>query len=67
MNQGTAYVNNKDGRLFLGVSSAAPMGDDSLQRVPARMIARAPNAARIFSSYLDVVSNDYQASAGATA
>ena len=62
VNKGTAYVNNKDGRLFLGVGSAAPMGDDSLQRATADDRARA-EVARIFSSYLDVVSNDYQASA----
>lgn len=62
VNKGTAYVNNKDGRLFHGVGSAAPMGDDSLQRATADDRARA-EVARIFSSYLDVVSNDYQASA----
>jgi hypothetical protein len=62
VNKGTAYVNNKDGRLFMGVGSAAPMGDDALQRATADDRARA-EVARIFSSYLDVVSNDYQASA----
>lgn len=62
VNKGTAYVNNKDGRLFMGVGSAAPMGDASLQRATADDRARA-EVARIFSSYLDVVSNDYQSSA----
>jgi hypothetical protein len=62
VNKGTAYVNNKDGRLFMGVGSAAPMGDAALQRATADDRARA-EVARIFSSYLDVVSNDYQASA----
>jgi hypothetical protein len=38
------------------------MGDDSLQRATADDRARA-EVARIFSSYLDVVSNDYQAAA----
>jgi hypothetical protein len=62
VNKGTAYVNSKDGRLFHGVGSAGPMGDDSLQRATADDRARA-EVARIFSSYLDVVSNDYQAAA----
>jgi len=62
VNKGTAYVNDKDGRLFHGVGSASPMGDVSLQRSTADDRARA-EVARIFSSYLDVVSNDYQAAA----
>lgn len=60
VNKGTAYVNDKDGRLFHGVGSAAPMGDASLQRSTADDRARA-EVARIFSSYLDVASRDYQA------
>lgn len=62
VNKGTAYVNDKDGRLFHGVGSASPMGDASLQRSTADDRARA-EVARILSSYLDVVSNDYQAAA----
>jgi hypothetical protein len=62
VNKGTAYVNNKDGRLFHGVGSAAPMGDPALQRDAADNRARA-ELARIFSAYLDVVSSDYQSSA----
>ncbi len=62
VNKGTAYVNDKDGRLFHGVGSVSPMGDVSLQRSTADDRARA-EVARIFSSYLDVVSNDYQSSA----
>jgi hypothetical protein len=62
VNKGTAYVNDKDGRLFHGVGSASPMGDVSLQRSTADDRARA-EVARIFSSYLDVISNDYQAAA----
>ncbi|OGI46921.1 MAG: hypothetical protein A2637_06275 [Candidatus Muproteobacteria bacterium RIFCSPHIGHO2_01_FULL_65_16] len=62
VNKGTAYVNDKGGRLFHGVGAAAPMGDPSLQRATADDRARA-EVARIFSSYLDVVSNDYQAAA----
>jgi hypothetical protein len=60
VNKGTAYVGNQDDRLFHGVGSAQPMGDAALQRAIADDRARA-EVARIFSSYLDVVSNDYQA------
>lgn len=62
VNKGTSYVNDKDGRLFHGVGSASPMGDMTLQRATADDRARA-ELARIFSSYLDVVSNDYQSAA----
>lgn len=62
VNKGTAYVSNKDGRLFHGVGSASPMGDPSLQRSVADDRARA-EVARIFSSFMDVVSSDYQAAA----
>jgi len=62
VNKGTAYVANQDGRLFHGVGSAGPMGEASLQRATADDRARA-EVARIFSSYLDVVSNDYQSAA----
>lgn len=64
VNKGTAYVNNQDGRLFHGVGAAGPMGDATLQRATADDRARA-EVARIFSSYLDVMSNDYQAAAKA--
>ena len=59
VNKGTSYVSEKDGRLFHGVGSASPMGDVTLQRATADDRARA-ELARIFTSYLDVVSNDYQ-------
>lgn len=59
VNKGTSYVSDKDGRLFHGVGSASPMGDVTLQRATADDRARA-ELARIFSSYLDVASNDYQ-------
>jgi len=62
VNEGTNILNNKEGRLFHGVGSAAPMGDDSLQRATADDRARA-EVARILSSYLTVVSRDYAASA----
>ncbi len=62
VNEGTAVLNNKDGRLFHGVGSASPAGDMSLQRSVADDRARA-EVARVLSSYMDVVSNDYMASA----
>jgi hypothetical protein len=62
VNKGTSYVNDKDGRLFHGVGSASPMGDMTLQRATADDRARA-ELARIFSSYLDVISSDYQSAA----
>ncbi len=63
VNKGTATLNDRDGRLFHGVGSAPPMGDDSLQRSTADDRARA-EVARIFSTYMDVVSNDYAAATG---
>lgn len=60
VNKGTAYVDDKGGRLFHGVGSAAPAGDDALQRAIADDRARA-EVARIFSAYLDVATRDYQA------
>lgn len=62
VNEGTNILNNKNGRLFHGVGSASPMGDMELQRSTANDRARA-EVARILSSYLDVVSSDYLASA----
>lgn len=64
VNKGTAILNDKDGRLFHGVGSASPMGEMSLQKATADDRARA-EVARILSSYMDVVSNDYLASAKA--
>lgn len=64
VNKGTAYVNNQDGRLFHGVGSAPPMGDGALQRATADDRARA-ELARIFSTFVDVVSQDYSAAAKA--
>jgi len=62
VNQGTNILNNKDGRLFHGVGSASAMGDPALQKSTADDRARA-EVAKILSSYLDVVSNDYLAAA----
>jgi hypothetical protein len=63
VNEGTQYLNDKNGRLFHGVGQAPPMGDESLQISTADNRARA-EVARILSSYLDVVSNDYTAASG---
>ncbi len=63
VNEGTQYLNDKNGRLFHGVGQAPLMGDESLQISTADNRARA-EVARILSSYLDVVSNDYTAASG---
>lgn len=64
VNEGTNILSDKDGRLFHGVGSASPTGDMSLQKSVADDRARA-EVARVLSSYMDVVSNDYMASAKA--
>ncbi|MGH8640995.1 MAG: hypothetical protein ACRET6_04755 [Burkholderiales bacterium] len=66
VNKGTNVLNDKNGRLFHGVGSSAALGDESLQRSTADERARA-EVARILSSYMDVISNDYAASTGAGA
>ena len=63
VNKGTQAVNDKDGRLFHGVGSAPSLGDDALQRSTADDRARA-EVARMLSTYVDAVSNDYSAAAG---
>ena len=63
VNQGSQALNNRDGRLLHGVGSAPAMGDLSLQTSTADERARA-EVARILSSYLHVVSQDYQATSG---
>jgi len=62
VNEGTNILNDKDGRLFHGVGSASEMGDMALQKSVADDRARA-EVARVLSSYMDVVSSDYMASA----
>jgi hypothetical protein len=64
VNQGSNILNNKDERLFHGVGSASPSGDMSLQKSVADDRARA-EVARVLSSYMDVVTNDYVAAAKA--
>ena len=66
VNKGTSVLNDKDGRLFHGVGSSPAMGDESLQRSTADDRARA-EVARMLSTYMDVVSNDYVAASGAGA
>lgn len=66
VNEGTGVLKDKDGRLFHGVGSAPSMGDLSLQISTADERARA-EVARVLSSYLDVVSNDYLAAHGGAA
>ena len=64
VNEGTNILNSKDGRLFHGVGSSSPTGDMALQKSVADDRARA-EVAKILSSYMDVVSNDYMSSAKA--
>ncbi len=63
VNKGTNILNDKDGRLFHGVGSAPAMGDESLQVSTADDRARG-EVARVLSSYMDVVSNDYRSATG---
>ncbi len=63
VNEGTQILKTGDGRLFHGVGSAPVLGDMSLQTSTADSRARA-ELARVLSSYMDVVSNDYLASSG---
>ena len=62
VNEGTQYLNDGEGRLFHGVGQAPAMGDASLQLSTADNRARA-EVARILSSFMDVVSNDYSSAA----
>ncbi len=64
VNEGTQVLDDQGGRLFHGIGSAPPMGDDSLQRSTADERARAA-LARVLGSYMDVVSSDYVATDGA--
>ena len=66
VNKGSSVLNDRDGRLFHGVGSSPAMGDESLQRSTADDRARA-EVARMLSTYMDVVSNDYVAASGAGA
>jgi hypothetical protein len=61
VNEGTATLKTKDGRLFHGVGSSREVGDMSLQTSVADNRARA-EIARILSSYMEIASRDYIAS-----
>lgn len=63
VNEGTQILNDHGGRLFHGVGLAPPMGDESLQLSTADNRARA-EVARVLSTFLDVVNNDYASAAG---
>jgi hypothetical protein len=66
VNEGTQAVDNDDNRLIHGVGMAPPMGDVSLQKSTADNRARA-EIARVLSTYVDVVADDYTASTGGAA
>lgn len=63
VNQGTTFLNEDSNRYFHGVGSAPRMGDQSLQISTADDRARA-KLARVLSSYMDVLSRDYQEASG---
>lgn len=63
VNEGYQALDNDDGRLIHGVGSALKMMDFSLQRSTADDRARS-EVARVLSSFLNVVSQDYLATAG---
>lgn len=62
VNKGTAYVDDRKGRLLHGVGSAGPAGDEALQRAIADDRARA-ELARLFGAQLEVTTRDRQAAA----
>ena len=66
VNEGTQAVSDDDGRLIQGVGMAPPMGDISLQKATADNRARA-EIARVLSTYVDAVIQDYTASTGSEA
>ncbi|HEX6551008.1 MAG TPA: hypothetical protein VF117_10080 [Gammaproteobacteria bacterium] len=63
VNQGSQALDNNDQRLIHGIGSAPAMNDLSLQTSTADDRARA-EVARVLSSIMRVVSQDYAASAG---
>ena len=65
VNEGSQALNNREGRLIHGMGSAPKMVDESLQRSTADNRARA-EVARVLSSFMNVVSNEYIATAGTT-
>ena len=63
VNEGSQALNNRDGQLVHGIGSAPKMMDFSLQRSTADDRARS-EVARVLSSFMNVVSQDYVATAG---
>lgn len=63
VNKGGQALDNHSGRLIHGIGSAPTMNDLSLQMSTADERARA-EVARVLSSFMHVVSQDYAASAG---
>lgn len=64
VNEGSQALNNRDGRLIHGMGSAPNLRDEALQRSTADNRARA-EVARVLSSFMHVVSQDYVATTGA--
>lgn len=62
VNKGSRIESRKEGRLFLGVSSSNPQGDLALQKSIADDRSAA-EVIRVLLNYLEVVANDYIASA----
>lgn len=63
VNKGTNILNDRNGRLFHGVGQAPEMDDQALQISTADNRARA-EVARILTSYMDVVSDDFLSASG---
>ncbi|HEX7029904.1 MAG TPA: LPP20 family lipoprotein [Gammaproteobacteria bacterium] len=63
VNEGSQALNNDDGRLIHGMGSAPKMSSQSLQISSADNRARA-EVARVLSSFMNVVSQDYVATMG---
>jgi hypothetical protein len=64
VNTGSAIVNIKDSRLFLGVGYAPPMGDYPMQKASADDMARA-EVARLLALYHDRLVKAYMATGNA--
>jgi len=63
VNEGSQALDDQDGRYFHGIGSAPRMNDQSLQIATADDRARA-EVARVLSSYMNVVSQNYSAASG---
>lgn len=60
VNEGKQALNDGGKRFFRGVGTAVAMNDEYLQKTTADNRARA-EVAQIFSSYINVIANDYSA------